>query len=108
MSLKVIPIFWFEFLSDFWRKSQNGAKKENCANQDFAAAKAASSRRGQGPKMATHGFAAAKQCFATAKQCFATVKTLFTVGQSFMLFPKVMYSCTDSLGTLINYQWGSK
>ena len=39
MSLGVIPIFWFEFLSDFWKKSQKGAKKENCANQAFVAAK---------------------------------------------------------------------
>ena len=52
MSLGVILIFWFEFLSDFWRKSQKGVKKENWANRDFAAAKGT--------------FVAAK-CFTAAK-----------------------------------------
>ena len=57
MSLGVIPIFWFEFLNDFLRKSQKGAKKENRANQASVATKAASLRRGRGPKWAPHGFA---------------------------------------------------
>ena len=100
MSLGVIPIFWFEFLSDFWRKLKKGAKKENCANRAFAttncfaAAKVASPRRGRGPKMATHGFAEVKH--------FAAAKALFTWAKIFILFPKVPYSCTDSLRTLIN------
>ena len=72
MYLGVIPIFWFEFLSDFWRKSQKGAKKENWANRAFAAAKgtfaaakcfattkATSPWRGRGIKWPPHGFAAA-------------------------------------------------
>ena len=89
MFLGVIPIFWFEFLSEFWRKSQKGAKKENCANRTFAVAKgtfaaakcfaaekAASPRRGRGPKMATHWFTAAKR--------FTVAKTLFTVGKKIL------------------------
>ena len=107
MSLGVIPIFWFEFLSDFWRKSQKGAKKENYANRAltavkcFAAVKAASLRQGRGRKMATHRF-------STAKQCFAAAKALFTQAKIFILFSKVPYSYIDCLGTLINDYWGSK
>ena len=59
MFLGVIPIFWFEFLSDFWRKSQKEAKKENCANRTFAVAKGT--------------FAVAKGTFAAAN-CFAAEK----------------------------------
>ena len=33
MSLGVIPIFWFEFLSDFWRKSQNEGKRKSGQNE---------------------------------------------------------------------------
>ena len=33
MSLGVILIFWFEFLSDFWRKLQKGAKRKTGQKQ---------------------------------------------------------------------------
>ena len=87
MSLGVIPIFWFKFLSDFWRNRKKEQRRKTVQIGP-------SPRRGQGQKMATHGF--------------PTAKTLFTMGQNFILFPKVVYSCTDSFGTLINNQCGSK
>ena len=71
------------------------AKSTFSVAKHFAAAKAASPRQSRMAKMATHGFAAVKQCFAAAK-------ALFTQAKIFILFPKVPYSCTDSLGTLIN------
>ena len=39
MSLGVIPIFWFEFLGDFWRKIANRGKREKLGTDPFAAAK---------------------------------------------------------------------
>ena len=37
MSLRVIPIFWFEFLGDFWRKIGNRGKQEKLGTSPFAA-----------------------------------------------------------------------
>ena len=59
------------------------------AKGTFAAEKAASPWRSRMDKMATHVLRCGKDTF--------------TVGQNFILFPKVVYSCTNSLGTLINY-----
>ena len=39
MSLGVIPIFWFEFLGDFWRKIANRGKQEKLGTGPFAVAK---------------------------------------------------------------------
>ena len=73
------------------------AKGTFIAAKCFVAVKAASPRRTRMAKKATHGFATAKR---------AAAKTLFIMIKFQIFVPKVMYSCTDSLGTLINYQWG--
>ena len=78
-------MFYFEFF-DFWEKNCKGGKTSKQApwpqcglpRHDEAGR----------PKRPPHRFAA--------------VKLLFTRGKIFILFPKVSYSCTDSLRTLIN------
>ena len=94
MSLGVIPIFWFENLGDFWRKITNKRKQEKLGTGPFAVAKGGLA---EGKKRPSLGFAA-------AKPCFAAVKTLFIMIKFRIFVSKVMYSCTDSLGILINDQ----
>ena len=81
------------------KKTHEGGKNHNRAfvvAKCFTAAKATSPRRSIMAEKATHGFVA-------AKHRFAAVKALFTRAKIFILLLKVPYSCTDSLGTLINY-----
>ena len=46
MSLGVIPIFWFEFLDDFWRKITNRGKQEKLGTGPFAAANTFAAAKG--------------------------------------------------------------
>ena len=109
MPLGEFSIICFEFLGDFWRKLQKGAKKENLAkigplrrseghlrsgvvlhrNEGLLCRGEAESQRGHPTGSLQRGHCSQRQNFL-------------------ILFPKVQYSCTDSLGILINYQWGFK
>ena len=90
MSLGVIPIFWFEFLSDFLEKIAKRSKMGNWVKSGL--------RRSKG-----------HLCLGEAERpkrpplSFASAKSLFTRAKIFILFSKASYSSTDSLGTLINY-----
>ena len=78
------------------RKKENWAGLQPSPRRSLSPQRgAASLRRSRIAKMATHRFASTKQCFAAAKP-------LFTRAKIFIFFPKVLYSCTDSLRTLIN------
>ena len=81
MPLGEFSIICFEFLGEFFRKSQNqqggktGQKSGIRCNEGYLAAVRPRAKK------ATLGFAAKKPCFATAK-------TLFTVGQTFYFVSK--------------------
>ena len=68
MSLGVIPMFWFEVLRILVKNRKNELEKLGIT----------------GP-------------FAAAPLGFTAAKPLFTWAKIFILFPKVVYSCTDSL-----------